>query len=76
MFGESPLEYQGTLTEGKVRDFASPEAFHTCKVECLYRNRIILSHKTQGQLEEVVSSLIGDFLMSTGEVTLRTIPRV
>ena len=76
MFGESPLEYQNKLTENKVRDFPSPEAFHTRKVECLYRNRIIFTHKTQGQLEEPVSPLIGDFLMNTGEVTLRTIPRM
>jgi len=76
MFGESPLEYERKLTEGNVRDFASPKFFHAFKVECLYRNRIILSHKTQGQLEEPIASLIRDFLMNTGEVTFRTIPRM
>ena len=76
MFGTRPLEYQRKLTEGNIRDFASPAFLHTFKVERLYRNRIILSHKTQSQLEEPVSPLLRDFLMNTGEVAFRTIPRM
>ena len=76
VFGTRPLEDQGKLTERYIRDFPSPEAFHTLKVQGFNHNRIILSHKPKGQLKEVVSSPTCDFLMDPGEVTFGTEPAI
>ena len=76
VFRTRPLEYQDKFTKSEVRNFASPKAFHTLKVQGFNGNLIVFPHKPKCQFKEVVSPLIGDLLMDTTEVTLGTIPAI
>ena len=58
MFTTLILQYLNELVEGKVRDFTSPQAFHTVKVQGLKDNRIKPLAKFAGELPVKVFTLV------------------
>ncbi len=67
MFLTFILQYLNKLVEGEVRDFTSPEAFHTLKVQRLKDYRIKLLTKFRGKLPMKVVALVGYFPIETCE---------
>ena len=51
IFSTRPFKDDSELTESYVRDFASPEAFHTFKIERFYGNPIVFTHKPKANLK-------------------------
>ena len=63
MFDTLILQYLNKLVESKVRDFASPQAFHTVKVQGFNGNRIIGFTKIGSKFPMKVFALVGNFSM-------------
>ena len=61
MFITLIFQYLNKLVEGEVRDFASPQAFHTVKVQGFKSNRIKLLTQFRGELPMKVFALVADF---------------
>jgi len=61
MFDAFILQYLHKLVERKVGDFASPQAFHSVKVQGFNRNRIKLLTKFRSKLPLKIFALIADF---------------
>ena len=76
MFDTFELQNLNKLVEGKVRDFASPEAFHTVKVKSFGGDSIKPSAQVRCKLPVKVFALIADFPIETGELTDSTAPTV
>ena len=78
MFTALGLQYLNKLVEGEVRDFTSPQAFHTVKVQGFKDNRIKLFTEFAGKLPLKVFTLVADFpiemcdLSHTPPPTVRT----
>ena len=60
MFDALILQYLNKLTEGKIGDFASPQAFHARKVQRLGNNGIKAFTKFCSDLVVPVLALVGD----------------
>ena len=76
MFETLELQYLHKLIESKVRDFASPEAFHAIKVKCLGDDGIKSSTKVSGKFPVPISALVGNFAVKVDEFTDGTPPIV
>ena len=74
MFETLELQYLNELSEGEVRDFPSPEAFHTLKVEHLGRDAVKPSAKVGGKFPMPVSALVGNFTVKSGKFSDGTPP--
>ena len=74
MFETLELQYLNELSEGEVRDFASPEAFHTVKVEGLSGDTVKPSAKVSGKFPMPVSALVGNFTVKSGKFSDGTPP--
>ena len=74
MFDTLILQNLNKLVESKVRDFTSPEAFHTLEVQRLNGDGIKPSAQVGRKLPVKVFALIADFPIQTGELTDSTIP--
>ena len=62
-------QYLNKLVERKVRDFTSPQAFHTRKVQGFNGNRIKLLTEFRGEVPMKVFALIRDFPIQTCELS-------
>ena len=60
MFATFILQYLNKLVKGEIRDFTSPQPFHTIKVQSFKDNRIKLLTKFRGELPVEVFALVGD----------------
>ena len=69
MFLTLILQYLNKLVEGEVRDFTSPKAFHTLKVQRFNRNRIKLLTKFACELPMKVFTLVANFPIQTCELS-------
>ena len=74
MFDTLILQSLNKLVEGKVRDFPSPEAFHTLKVKSFGGDGIKPSAQVGRKLPVKVFTLVRDFPIQTCELTDSTIP--
>ena len=62
-------QYLNKLVERKVRDFASPQAFHAVKVQGFNGNRIKLLTEFRGELPLKIFALIANFPIQTCELS-------
>ena len=69
MFLTLILQNLNKLSEGKVRDFTSPKAFHTVKVQGFNGNRIKLLTEFGGELPLKIFALVRDFPIQTCELS-------
>ena len=69
MFFTLIFQYINKLIKGEVRDFASPEAFHAVKVQCLKDDRIKPLAKICSKFPMPVSALVGDMLIQPCDLT-------
>ena len=76
MFLTLILQYLNKLVEGKVRDFTSPQAFHTVKVQGFNGNRIKLLAEFRRELPMKVFALVGNFPTQPCEVSHTPPPTV
>ena len=76
MFETLELQQLNTLTESKVRDFASPKSFHCIKVQRLSGNKVKASAEIMNQFPMPIFALIGNLLVKTSEFSYRTPPIV
>ena len=76
MFLTLIFQYLNKLVESKVGDFASPQAFHSVKVQGFNRNRIKLLTKVACQLPLKVFALVADFPIQTCELSHTPPPAV
>ena len=60
--------------EGKIRDFATPETFHTRKVQRLGRDTVKSSAEGCSKFEMPISALVGDMPIKSCELTDSTPP--
>ena len=74
MFETLELQYLNKLVKGEIGDFASPEAFHTLKVQCLSGNRIKPTTQVGRTFVVPISALIGDLAVKSCEFTNSTPP--
>ena len=74
MFDTLILQYLNKLVKSKVRDFTSPEAFHSLKVQCLGDNVVKLTTQVSGAFVVPISALIRDFHVKPCELTDSTPP--
>ena len=65
MFETLVFQYLNKLPESKVRDFASPQAFHAAKVQCLGDDHIKPLAQVGCQLPMPISALIGNMPIET-----------
>ena len=70
------LEFQNLneLSKGKVRDFASPEPFHTVKVQRLGGDSVKPSAEISCQFPMPISALVSNFTVKSCEGTDGTPP--
>ena len=76
MFLTLIFHYLNKLVEGKVRDFTSPQAFHTVKVQRFKNNRIKLLTEFACQLPLKIFALVADFPIQTCELPHTSPPTV
>ena len=76
MFETLVFQYLNKRSESKVRNFASPEAFHTLKVQGLSDDSIKPSAEVCGKFEMPISALVGDMSVEPSELTDSTPPIV
>ena len=74
MFLTLILQYLNKLSERKVRDFASPEAFHTRKVQRLGRYEVKPSTKVRGKFVVPIFALVGNMSVEPCELMESTPP--
>ena len=60
MFETLIPQYLNELVESEIGDFASPEAFHTLKVQRLGRDKVKSSAKVGGKFEVPIFALVGN----------------
>ena len=70
------FQYLNKLSKGEVRDFATPESFHTCKVQGLGGDSIKPATQVSRKFEMPTSALIGDVSIKPCELTDSTPPIV
>ncbi len=58
-----PSSFEHELTEGQIRNFASPEAFHALQVEVFKETDIKLSGKFKCEFPMMIGALIGNLAM-------------
>ncbi len=76
MFETLELQYLNKLSESKVRDFASPEAFHARKVQRLSDNPIKPSAQVSGEFRVPISALVADMSVESRQLIDGTPPVV
>ena len=76
MFETLVFQYLNKLSESKIGEFASPEAFHAVKVQRLGRNKGKPSAEVGGKFEMPISALVGDMPIKFCELTDSTPPIV
>ena len=76
MFTTFIPQYLNKLVEGKVRDFTSPQPFHTVKVKRLNDDRIKLLAKFRRQLPMKVFALVGNLPIESGNLSNTTPPTI
>ena len=76
MFETLELQYLNKLVKSKVRDFASPEAFHSLKVQRLGDNVVKPTAEVSSAFVVPISALIRDFHVKPCELTDSTPPIV
>ena len=74
MFETLELQYLNKLVKSKVRDFASPEAFHCVKVQRLGDNRIKPTTQVRRTFIVPISALVGNLAIKSCEFTNSTPP--
>ncbi len=74
MFSTLILQYLNKLVKGEVRDFTSPEAFHTLKVQRLGNDRIKPFAQVSSNLVVPVLALVGDMPIQPRKVSDSTPP--
>ena len=74
MFSTLILQYLNKLVKGEVRDFTSPEAFHTLKVQRLGNDRVKPFAQVGSNLVVPVLALVGDMLIQPRKVSDSTPP--
>ena len=74
MFETLVCQYLNKLSESKIGEFASPEAFHAVKVQRLGRNKGKPSAEVGGKFEMPISTLVGDMPIKSCELTDSTPP--
>ena len=74
MFDTLILQYLNKLVKGEVRDFPSPQAFHTIKVQRLSNDRIKPFAQVGSNLVMPVLALVADFPIEPGELANSTPP--
>ena len=76
MFTTLIFHYLNKLVEGKVRDFASPKAFHTVNVQGFTSNRLKLFTKIGRKFPMKIFALIGNFTVKSCDLSNSTSPAV
>ena len=76
MFQTLILQYLKKLVKSEVRDFPTPEAFHTLKVERLGGDQVEPSAKVCRKFPVPISALVRNFAVKSGEFSERTPPIV
>ena len=76
MFQTLVCQYLNKRSESEVRNFASPEAFHTLKVQGLGGDSIKPSAEVRGKFEMPISALVDDMSVEPSELTNSTPPIV
>ena len=76
MFDTLGLQYLNKLVEGEVRDFTSPQAFHTVKVQRFNGDTIKGITKIRSQFPMKVFALIRNFSIKSCELPNSTPPAV
>ena len=76
MFLTLIFQYLNKLIERKVRDFASPEAFHAVKVQGFNGDGIKLLAQFRGELPMKVFALVADFPIQTCDLSHTPPPTV
>ena len=76
MFDALILQYLNKLVKGKIRDFASPQAFHTFEVQRLGNDRIKPFAQVGSHLVVPVFALVGDMSIQPCKFTDGTPPIV
>ena len=74
MFGTLIFQYLNKLPEGKVGNFATPEAFHAVKVERLGDNCIKPSAQVRGKFIVPIKPLVGNMPIQPRKFTDSTPP--
>ena len=74
MFSTLILQYLNKLVKGEVRDFTSPEAFHTLKVQRLGNDRIKPFAQVSSNLVVPVLALVADMPIQPRKVSDSTPP--
>ena len=74
MFETFEFQYLNKLVESKVRDFPSPEAFHTRKVQRLGGDKVKPSAQIRGEFPMPISALVSNFTVKSCEGTDGTPP--
>ena len=69
MFDALILQYLNKLVKGKIRDFASPQAFHTLKVQRLGNDRIKPFAQVGSNLVVPVLALVSDMPIQPRKVS-------
>ena len=69
MFETLELQYLNKLVEGEVRDFASPQAFHTLKIQRLGNDGIKPFAQVCRTLVVLISALVRDVPVEPCEFT-------
>ena len=68
MFETLELQNLKKLSESEVRDFASPQAFHTAKVQRLGRDKVKPLAQVGCQLPMPITTLVRNFAIESGEL--------
>ena len=74
MFKTLERQNLNKLTKRKVRDFTTPKAFHSLKVQCLGNNVVKPMTEVSGTFKVPVSALVGDLAIGPCEFTDSTPP--
>lgn len=69
-----PLEFLIECVETYIRDFTSPEAFHTLKVQRLGDNVVKLTTQVSGAFIVPISALVGDLAIKSCQLSDGTPP--
>ena len=76
MFDTLRLKNMNKLVKGKIRDFTSPEAFHTVKVKRLCSNQVKASTQVCSKFPVPIQALSGHLPIQPRKLSDRTIPVV
>ena len=76
MFETLELQYLNKLPEGKVGNFAAPEAFHALKVQRLSDDKVKSPTQVRGKFEMPISTLIRNFAIQPHKFSDSTPPIV